>query len=80
MCNVAYVAHTVRKPLSRIIENCHCMACSKNGDNTAVLLTVILYSCIPDPLLCHVGNLNYSHILFGAGNWCATEESCHWCV
>jgi len=38
------------------------------------------YRCIPDPLLCHVGNWRHSHILLGAGNWSATEERCHWCM
>ena len=45
-----------------------------------MFLFVILYRCIPDPLLCHVGNWKYSHILLGAGNWSATEERCHWCM
>ena len=51
-----------------------------NEENIEMFLSLILYRCIPDPLLCHVGNWRYSHILLGAGNWSATEERCHWCM
>jgi len=49
----------------------------RNEENIAVLLSLVVYSCITDPLLCHVGNWRYSGILLGAGNWSATEGMCH---
>ena len=35
---------------------------------------LIVYSCTPHPLLFHVDNWRYSHILLGAGNLSPTEE------
>jgi len=50
---VAYIPHTVRKPLSRITDKLSlvCRAVRNEG-NIAVFLSLIVYSCIPNHLLC----------------------------
>ena len=77
------LAHIPYKPLEH--NNCDlsvvtCIVCSEEWRKIALFLYLILYRCIPDPILCHAGNWRYSHILLGVGDWSATEERCHWCV
>ena len=73
--------HRERKSLDRTIDRLSLsLYAVRSEENTSVFLSLILYSCISDPLNGPVGNLRYSHILFGTGNWSATEECCHWCV
>ena len=77
----SYVPHRVTKPLSSITDKLSLILCAlRKAENIAVFLSLILYRCSPDPLLCHAGNWRYPHILLGAGNWSATEERCHWCM
>ena len=59
-CNICVnLAHTFRrdiKPLNRLIDKLLLLLCAvKNEENIAVFLSLIPYSCIPDPLLCPVG-------------------------
>jgi len=73
---VAYIPHTIRKTLSRITDKLLLLwRAVRNEGNIAVFLSLIVYRCIPDPLLCHVDNWRISHILTGAGNWSETEGS-----
>jgi len=54
---VAYIPHRFRKPLSRIIDKLSIIwHAVRNEENIAVLLSLIVYTCIPDILICHVGN------------------------
>jgi len=52
----------------------------RNEENIAVFLSLIPYSCVPDPLFGPVANWRYFHILLGAGSWSVTEKMCHWSV
>jgi len=71
---VAYIPYTVRKTLSRIIDKLSLVwRAVRNEGNIAVFLSLIVYRCIPDSLLCHVGNWMHYRILLGAGNWSETE-------
>ena len=54
---MAYIPHTVRKTLSRITDKLSLVwRAVKNEGNIAVFLSLIVYRCIADPLLCHVAN------------------------
>ena len=53
---LSYIPRRVTKNLSRIIDMQLFLLCAKkNEENIAVLPSSIIYTCIPDPLLCRVG-------------------------
>jgi hypothetical protein len=69
------------KTLCRLIDKLLLLLCAvRNEKNFAVFLFLILCMCISEPLICHVNNLRYSHILLADRNRSATEEKCHWRV
>jgi len=78
---VAYIPHTVRKPLSRIIDKLSlvCLAVRNEG-NIAVFMSFILYRCVPDHLLFYVDKLKV--FPYSSWSWKLVRDwgKCRWCV
>jgi hypothetical protein len=53
----SYIPHRDTKFLSRVTDKLSLVLCAvRNEENISMYISLIFYRCIPDPLLCHVGN------------------------
>jgi hypothetical protein len=69
--NITYVTpsynpHRVTNPFTTVTDKLSLILCAvRNEENTAMFPSFIIYRFIPDPLLCHVGNLRYLGLAIG---------------